>query len=43
MQDTEVFRAETRAWLEANCPPAMRQPLTQEEIVWGGSTVKFAN
>ncbi|WP_029527769.1 acyl-CoA dehydrogenase family protein [Polaromonas glacialis] len=43
MQDTENFRAETRAWLEANCPPAMRQPLTQEQIVWSGSTVKFAN
>lgn len=43
MQDTENFRAETRAWLQANCPPAMRQPLTQEQIVWSGSTVKFAN
>jgi len=43
MQDTENFRAETRAWLEANCPPAMRQPLTQEQIVWSGSTVTFGN
>ena len=43
MQDTENFRAETRAWLEANCPPAMRQPLTQEQIVWSGSKVQFAN
>ena len=43
MQDIENFRAETRAWLEANCPPAMRQPLTQEQIVWSGSEVKFSN
>ena len=43
MQDIENFRAETRAWLEANCPPAMRQPLTQDQIVWGGSAVKFSN
>lgn len=43
MQDIENFRAETRAWLEANCPPAMRQPLTQDQIVWSGSEVKFAN
>ena len=43
MQDTENFRAETHAWLEANCPPAMRQPLTQEQIVWSGSEVVFGN
>ena len=43
MQDIENFRAETRAWLEANCPAAMRQPLTQEQIVWSGSEVKFSN
>ena len=43
MQDIENFRAETRAWLEANCPPAMRQPLTQDQNVWSGSEVKFAN
>ena len=43
MQDIETFRAETRTWLEANCPPAMRQPLTQEQIVWGGSKVTFGN
>ena len=43
MQDTENFRAETRSWLEANCPPAMRQPLTQEQIVWSGSEITFGN
>ena len=43
MQNTENFRAETRSWLEANCPPAMRQPLTQEQIVWSGSEITFGN
>jgi acyl-CoA dehydrogenase len=27
MAELETFRAETRAWLEANCPPEMRQPM----------------
>jgi acyl-CoA dehydrogenase len=34
---TEAFRAETRAWLEANCPPDMRGPIRDEaDIVAGG-------
>jgi alkylation response protein AidB-like acyl-CoA dehydrogenase len=34
----EAFRAETRAWLEANYPPALRDPKTEvdDEAVWGG-------
>lgn len=33
----ESFRAETRAWLEANCPPAMREPMRSEkDACWGG-------
>ena len=33
----EHFRVETRAWLEANCPPEMRQPVRSEsDVVWGG-------
>ena len=43
MHDIEEFRLETRNWLEANCPAAMRLPITQEEIVWGGSQVQFKN
>jgi len=43
MQDIDTFRSETRAWLEANCPPAMRQPITQDEMVWGGSQVRFGS
>ncbi len=43
MSDIESFRTETRQWLEANCPPAMRQPITAEEMVWGGSQVTFCS
>ena len=36
------FRAETRAWLEASCPPEMRQPLRSEaDICWGGKRMRF--
>lgn len=37
----ESFRAETRAWLEENCPPGMRTPMPDEERVWGGSKPVF--
>jgi alkylation response protein AidB-like acyl-CoA dehydrogenase len=37
MSDLESFRLEIRAWLEANCPAEMRQPIRNEEdICWGG-------
>lgn len=39
----EGFRSETRAWLEANCPPAMRTPLSEKEVVWGGRDAVFPN
>jgi hypothetical protein len=29
--EPSAFRAETRAWLEANCPAGMRQPMTSED------------
>jgi len=36
------FRQETRAWLEANCPPSMRQPYRNEaDACWGGRHWKF--
>jgi alkylation response protein AidB-like acyl-CoA dehydrogenase len=36
-ESIEAFRAETRAWLEANCPPEMREPSRgEDDIVWGG-------
>ncbi len=41
-QDLEAFRAETRAWLETNCPQSMRQPIAgDEDYVWGGRAYKF--
>lgn len=40
----EAFRAETRAWLEANYPPSLRTPITSEEdYVWGGKKFEFKN
>ena len=42
MADLETFRDETRAWLDANCPPAMRTPMAgEDDIVWGGRSAKF--
>lgn len=44
MADLERFRQETRAWLEANCPPQMRQATTREEdTFWGGRNARFAS
>lgn len=38
----ENFRIETRAWLEANCPLAMRQPMEREfGAPWGGRSAQF--
>ncbi len=42
MSDLEAFRAETRAWLEDNCPPSMRTPMKGEaDFCWGGRKFKF--
>jgi alkylation response protein AidB-like acyl-CoA dehydrogenase len=44
MTDLESFRAETRAWLEANCPPEMREPIRDEsDACWGGRNPVFKN
>ncbi|WP_395614412.1 acyl-CoA dehydrogenase family protein [Allosphingosinicella sp.] len=44
MSDLESFRAETRAWLEANCPPEMREPMRDEsDACWGGRNPTFKN
>ena len=44
MADMDKFRAETRAWLEANCPAEMRQPVTGEsDVFWGGRNASFAS
>ena len=44
MPDLESFRSETRAWLEANCPPEMREPMRDEsDACWGGRNPVFKN
>ncbi|HEX2763152.1 MAG TPA: acyl-CoA dehydrogenase family protein [Allosphingosinicella sp.] len=44
MTDLESFRAEIRAWLEANCPAEMREPMRDEsDACWGGRDAKFKN
>lgn len=43
MSDLNAFRAETRAWLEANCPPSMRTRMPEEEQVAGGKRATFVN
>jgi alkylation response protein AidB-like acyl-CoA dehydrogenase len=38
----EAFRAEARAWLEANCPSEMRTPVrSEEDYCWGGRNPSF--
>jgi alkylation response protein AidB-like acyl-CoA dehydrogenase len=42
--ELDTFRAETRAWLEANCPPSMRTPMADEkEAPWGGRKAQWKN
>lgn len=44
MSDNETFRAEIRAWVEANCPPDMRKPVQDEDdVCWGGRNFVFKN
>jgi len=42
MSDLEQFRADTRAWLEENCPQSMREPYRgEDDQVWGGRKATF--
>ncbi|WP_324828492.1 acyl-CoA dehydrogenase family protein [Qipengyuania zhejiangensis] len=42
--DLEAFRTQTRAWLDANCPPEMREPVRDEDdVYWGGRRATFKN
>lgn len=37
MTDLHIFRNDTRAWLAANCPSEMREPVRSDaDICWGG-------
>ena len=40
-QNLDEFRAQTRAWLESNCPESMRTPMPDDETVWGGRNAKY--
>jgi alkylation response protein AidB-like acyl-CoA dehydrogenase len=43
MSDLDTFRAETRAWLEANVPPSMREPVRGEaDANWGGRKADYS-
>lgn len=39
----EDFRMETRAWLEENCPPSMRTPAPDDEVIGGGARQQYKN
>jgi alkylation response protein AidB-like acyl-CoA dehydrogenase len=44
MTNLDTFRSETRDWLEANCPPEMREPMRSEkDACWGGRNWTFAS
>ena len=44
MSDLDTFRAEIRAWLDANCPAEMRKPVQDEDdVCWGGRNFVFKN
>jgi long-chain acyl-CoA synthetase len=41
-RDEEAFRAEVRAWLEAECPGSMREPVVgPADLVFGGRRARF--
>ncbi|MBQ0796668.1 acyl-CoA dehydrogenase family protein [Zhongshania sp.] len=41
MSDLDQFRQTVSAWLEENCPPSQRTPITREEQVWAGKNKAF--
>ena len=42
MSDLENFRADSRAWLEANCPAEMREAVRDEtDACWGGREATY--
>ena len=43
MSDLEAFRAETRSWLEENCPASMRTATPENEVIWGGRNQEWVN
>ena len=44
MSTANAFRDQTRAWLDANCPPEMREPIRDEaDVCWGGRNATFSS
>lgn len=43
MNDDRTFRTEVRQWLEANCPPSMRQPLVPDAMHGFGAKATFVS
>jgi alkylation response protein AidB-like acyl-CoA dehydrogenase len=44
MTDLDTFRTEIRAWLEANCPAEMREPIrSEDDLCWGGRNWAFTS
>jgi len=44
MTNSGTFRADARAWLDANCPASMRTPVVSDaDICWGGCNAVFAS
>ena len=43
MNELQAFRNEVRDWLEENCPPSMRTPTPEDEVIWGGRREPFRN
>ena len=43
MSHPDPFRAETRAWLEANTPASIRTPAPETELPWGGRRAAYRN
>ena len=42
MSELDTFRADARAWLEANCPAEMRTPMkSDKDACWGGRNFEF--
>jgi acyl-CoA dehydrogenase len=43
-ENLDNFRSDTRAWLEANCPAEMREPMRSEsDACWGGRNWTFSS
>ncbi len=41
MSEIDSFRTEVKQWLEENCPQSLRTPMSDDEMIWGGSNVQF--